>query len=238
MSDAIQKRGGLPIVRPAKAALDGLRKQANHQKIYGVAEENREDLFVCFDISSSMLDPVGGINNVKKVTAAINAAEELVRASQSAQCRMGLVVYGTGAKMLCPQTENYRLLLASIAMIKPDGWTEIGAGLQMCAERLGSSSKARSKRIILLTDGLEMLDQWGESPVKAPTAMEVVNRLLVPHKIVVDCVAFGREADLELLNSIAKKTGGKLVTAYQEIELKKAFLQLETGVRGLLTSGK
>jgi Mg-chelatase subunit ChlD len=180
-----------------------------------------------------MLDPVGGINNVKKVTAAIEAAEALVKASTAAQCKMGLVVYGTGAKMLCPQTENYQLLLASIAMIKPDGWTEIGAGLQMCAERLGSASKARSKRIILLTDGLEMLDPFNS---RAVHAMPIVDSLLVPNKIVVDCIAFGHEADLELLNSIARKTGGKLVTAYQEIELKKAFLQLETGTRGLLAA--
>jgi hypothetical protein len=84
---------------------------------------------------------------------------------------------------------------------------------------------------------MEMIDPWDEKPgKKAPTALSVVDKLLVPNKIVVDCVAFGKDADLELLDTIAAKTGGKLVTAYQEIELKKAFLQLETGTRGLLAA--
>jgi len=228
MGDGIQKRAGLPKTLSGKAALDNLRAAANHQKTY--ANMTQEDLVLCLDVSSSMLESMD-ISNPKdqKLRQMINATHDLVRASSAPICKLGLVTYGDDAKVLCSLTDKYNIFDASVDTIKADGWTNIGLGLMKSVEMLGQSTKMRLKRIILLTDGMEAC-------TKPPLASEVVDRYVIPMKIVIDCVAFGEDADLDLLNSIAKKTGGTVYSASNADALKKTFLKLESGARWLLTA--
>ncbi len=110
------------------------------------------DLVLCLDTSMSMsaldFDPMNRLEAAKK------AAEEFIRKRNLD--RIGLVVFGGKAIMQCPLTldhESLVELLRSISLnaTQTDG-TAVGTALSLASSRL-AESEAKSKIIILLTDG-------------------------------------------------------------------------------------
>lgn len=126
------------------------------------------DIMLVLDISSSMR-AIGfpesySINRIKellhtnklpsnRIELAKNAAKNFIKGRKSD--RIGLVVFSKSAFTQCPLTLDYNILLqlldkVNIGLIE-DG-TAIGMGIATALNRL-KSSKAKSKIIILLTDG-------------------------------------------------------------------------------------
>ncbi|HOW89433.1 MAG TPA: VWA domain-containing protein, partial [Elusimicrobiales bacterium] len=110
------------------------------------------DIMLCLDTSYSMA--AVDFSPYNRLDAARNAAAEFI--GHRANDRIGMVVFGGAAVLSCPLTLDYRSLLellesVSINMTKADG-TAIGDALITAVNHL-KDSKAKSKIIILLTDG-------------------------------------------------------------------------------------
>lgn len=197
------------------------------------------DLVLCLDISGSMneddLSPT-------RLDAAKEVAASFVRKRKGD--RIGLVVFAAESFTPCPATTHYDFLLQSIYSLHTkmllDG-THIGEGLASSVSGL-EKSKAPSRVIILLTDGMNDPNEQDVSPADA-------TELAKSFGIKVYTVGVGKQGEIEvrrkdragnivkvkmtnaidepLLKTIAAETGGKyfratdnngLQTVYDEID--------------------
>ena len=196
------------------------------------------DIVMAIDVSASMLardlEP-NRLEALKKV------ANEFV--NQRPNDRIGIVVYAGESFTKTPITSDKRIVRNTISEIKwgeLDGGTAIGMGLGSAVNRL-KESKAKSKVIILLTDGVN-----NTGFVDPKTATE----LAVGLEIKVYTIGLGTngtasfpyakdpktgkllfrnspvEIDEELLQYIAKETEGKYFRATDNLKLKAIYEEI------------
>jgi Ca-activated chloride channel family protein len=129
-------------------ALAGPRAGAYYREI----EMSGVDIMLTLDISSSMssldFEPKNRLEIAKQVVGRFISERE--------NDRLGLVIFSSGAFTQCPLTLDHDLLLDLLKKVKigliEDG-TAIGNALAVSVGRLKDSA-ARSKVIVLLTDGM------------------------------------------------------------------------------------
>lgn len=109
------------------------------------------DIVLVFDISGSMLAEDFRPNRIE---AARKVAQDFIDGRTND--RIGLVIFAGESFTQCPMTLDYRVLKELLAQVKTgmieDG-TAIGMGIAQGVNRL-KESKAKSKVMILLTDGV------------------------------------------------------------------------------------
>lgn len=152
--------------------------------------------------------------------ALVQAVGELCRRSSQANCRLGLVIFSDKADLYVPFTEDFERVVSKMPQEAPLGGTAV-------REALGLACKlewpCRRRRLVLLSDGMPTTGD----PIPA-------GKVLAESGVVIDTVACGDGADRETLAELARVGGGRFVDCGSVGELVRAFLQLETKVRGLL----
>lgn len=200
-------------------------------------ETNTEgiDIVLAVDISSSMLAQDFSPNRLE---AAKDVASDFVLGREND--RIGLVVFAGESFTQCPLTTDHAVLVNLFKDIKAgmveDG-TAIGLGLANSINRL-KDSKAKSKVVILLTDGV---NNRGE--IAPETAAELANTFGIkvytvgvgtkgtaPYPVQ---TAFGIqmqsmpvEIDEAILNKIADETGGKYFRATSKNKLEDIYTEI------------
>lgn len=196
------------------------------------------DIVMAIDVSASML-----ARDLKpnRLEALKKVANEFV--NQRPNDRIGIVVYAGESFTQTPITSDKRIVRSTISKIKwgdLDGGTAIGMGLGSAVNRL-KESKAKSKVIILLTDGVN-----NTGFVDPKTATE----LAVGLDIKVYTIGLGTngtasfpyakdpqtgkllfrsspvEIDEALLKYIAKETEGKYFRATDNTKLKAIYEEI------------
>jgi len=196
------------------------------------------DIVMAIDVSASML-----ARDLKpnRLEALKKVANEFV--NQRPNDRIGIVVYAGESFTQTPITSDKRIVRNTISEIKwgeLDGGTAIGMGLGSAVNRL-KESKAKSKVIILLTDGVN-----NTGFVDPKTATE----LAVGLEIKVYTIGLGTngtasfpyakdpqsgellfrnspvEIDEELLKYIAKETEGRYFRATDNTKLKAIYEEI------------
>jgi len=192
------------------------------------------DIILAMDISSSML--AEDFKPKNRIEAAKTVAAEFIKGRQND--RIGLVVFAGQSFTQCPLTLDYGILLrflqeVHIGMIE-DG-TAIGMAIGNCVNRL-RDSKAKSKVVILLTDGRNNrgeLDPLTAAKVAKTFDVRIYTigagkkgDALYP----VEDPIFGKryvrmpvEIDENLLTQIASITGGKYFRATDRSSLEKIY---------------
>jgi len=157
--------------------------------------------------------------------------------------RIGLVTFATLAATRCPLTLDHDMLRDFVGGIDfaPTGedQTAIGMGLGTALNRL-RTSKAKSKVVVLLTDGRNNAGQVGpEAAAEAARSLGVKLYTIGvgsrgPVRCRVDTPQGGKgyvrvEADLDedLLESMAKPTGGRSFRATDAAGLSSAFREID-----------
>ena len=173
--------------------------------------------------------------------------------------RIGLVSFATVATTRCPVTLDHDMLDRFVGEIdfSPSGQdaTALGMGLASAVNRL-RASKAKSKVVVLVTDGKNNAGAVGpEAAAQAAEALGIkVYTIGVGSRGVVSCliddprvgpryVQFQADLDEDLLQKIARQTGGRYWRATDAKGLEDAFRQIdrleksesETRVRTLYT---
>lgn len=173
----------------------------------------------------------------------LDAARAVIRdfISQRKTDRIGVVVFGADAYVLSPPTLDYHLLDGLVARMELDlidgNGTAIGDALGVAAARLRRST-ARSKAVVLLTDG----DNKGGklAPEYAAHLVNTVGARLYTVQIGqgAEAQVLDRRRDLfgqpryvsmpfpvnpELLKSLAEKTGGSMYVATDATALRAGF---------------
>ncbi|MEK6564151.1 MAG: VWA domain-containing protein [Candidatus Omnitrophota bacterium] len=200
------------------------------------------DIVLAIDCSTSMLaeDFKLGGRRQNRLEAVRDVVKDFVRGR--ANDRLGLAAFAGGAYTACPLTLDHGWLLENLERVKTglieDG-TAIGLGL-VCALNSLKSTKAKSKVVILLTDGRN--NAGGISPL---TAAEAARAL----KIKVYTIGagtkgsapypvkdfFGNTAyqlmevdiDEDVLKEIAAKTEGKYFRATDTESLRQIYKEID-----------
>ena len=193
------------------------------------------DIVIAVDISSSMLAQDLKPNRLEALKT---VAAEFINDRQND--RIGLVIYAGESYTKTPVTSDKSVIIKSLNDIVFDGviqdGTAIGMGLATSVNRL-KESKAKSKVIILLTDGVNnsgfidpstAADLASNYGIKTYTiGLGSNGNALAPVALNADgSFRFGMtkvEIDEELLESIASKTGGLYFRATNNESLQNIY---------------
>ena len=196
------------------------------------------DIVVAVDVSGSMLAKDFKPNRMEALKRVASAFVD-----ERPNDRIGLVVYASEAYTKSPVTSDKAVIQEAIASIKYDNvlqdGTGIGMGLATAVNRL-KDSKAKSKVIILMTDGVnnagfiepetasDIAQQYGikvytigigsngmaESPYAIGPNGQLIFRMM---KV---------EIDEQLMKNIARKTGGKYFRATSNDKLAQIYSEI------------
>ncbi|NOZ60817.1 MAG: VWA domain-containing protein [Calditrichaeota bacterium] len=193
------------------------------------------DIVLAMDVSSSMLaEDLDRHKN--RLEVAKEVATDFIKGRTND--RIGMVVFSGKSYTQCPLTLDYGILIKFLDEIKigmiEDG-TAIGMALATCVNRL-KNSKAKSKVVILLTDGR---NNRGE--IDPITAAQIAKTFKIRVYTIgagsrgqamypIDDPFLGKryvpmqvDIDEELLNKIADITGGKYFRATDKKSLEKVY---------------
>jgi Ca-activated chloride channel homolog len=202
------------------------------------------DIVLVLDISGSMqaMDYEKLGQRQSRIDAVKDVVREFIRARPND--RIGMVVFGTRAYVASPLTLDHDWLDRNLNRVRiglVEGNTAIGAGIGTAVNRL-RDTKAKSKVIVLLTDG-------GEN-VRNPPALEAA-KAAKEFNVRVYTIGAGSQglapipvydpagnllgyrqiqADLDedLLKQIAAATGGQYFRAADTASLRKTYAQIDS----------
>ena len=201
------------------------------------------DIVLASDVSGSMLAKDLKPNRLEALK---EVAEKFVM--NRPNDRIGLVVYASEAYTKTPVTSDKTIILDAIKSIEYDNrlqdGTGIGMGLATAVNRL-KDSKAKSKIVILMTDGVNnagFVDPDAAADIAKKYGIKVYSiaigtngNAMFPYAIAPNGDFLYKmmpvEIDTKLLQSIASKTGGKYFRATSNDKLEdiyNAINKLET----------
>ncbi len=210
------------------------------------------DIMLCMDVSTSMLAEDLHPNRVK---AAREVAIEFV--SGRPNDNIGLTLFAGEAFTQCPMTVDHAVLINMLQGLKVDmtqhgmieDGTAIGMGLASAVARL-KDSKAKSKVIILLTDGsnnrgdispltaAEIAKSFGIRIYTIGVGTNGLARYPMPVAGGVQYLNIPVEIDSKTLQSIASATDGEFYRAQNTEALHEVYKEIDQLERTKLTTKK
>ena len=196
------------------------------------------DLMMLLDLSASM--NIEDLAEESRMTTAKRTMEEFIK--RRTDDRIGFLVFSGEALTLVPPTLDYGLLLAALRKADTgqlkDG-TAIGDGLALAVNRL-KNSKAKSRVIVLLTDGennVGQVDPLTAGDMAAGYGIKVYTiaigkegRVRMPIRrkgmlgeTVTTYQWFDNQLNPELLKDISKVTDGKFYRVEDKASLEGVF---------------
>jgi len=135
----------------------------------------------------------------------------------------GMVKFDSHAQPIQHPTTSFSAILIQLDAFQPGASTNIPdalrVGLEMFHER-----QVEKKRMVLLSDGQNM---------EETNYLDGVVGECVKVGVIVDCISFGENADINLLKSIATRTGGIYQHANSPLALMEAYKSLNYTIRYL-----
>ncbi|HRN58180.1 MAG TPA: VWA domain-containing protein [Agriterribacter sp.] len=175
------------------------------------------DIVLCLDVSGSMLAQDFHPNRLE---AAKKVAGDFVRNRPTD--RIGLVIFAGESFTQCPVTGNHAVLKSQISQVDGgfliDG-TAIGSGLATSVDRL-RSSEAKSKVVILLTDG-----ENNGGLIDPKTAMEIAKSMAIK----VYTIGMGSDG---YASTPVQGAGGQIIMQQEKVNIDEPLLKemaAETG---------
>jgi Ca-activated chloride channel family protein len=145
---------GLTLLSLAAAII----AMARPQKVLSIDDSKAEGIAICLtvDVSLSMRTPdfkIGGVPT-DRITAAKRVMRDFIRGRTND--RIGIVAFAGAPYLPCPMTLDHEWLENNIERVQlgvtADG-TAIGSGIAAAARRLDLEKGAKSKVLVLITDG-------------------------------------------------------------------------------------
>ena len=196
------------------------------------------DIVMAIDVSASMLAKDLKPNRLEALK---NVAADFIKGRPND--RIGLVEYAGESYTKTPITSDKSIVLQSLKNIKYNtiitGGTAIGMGLATAVNRI-KDSRAKSKIIILLTDGVNnagFIDPQTASELALEYGIKTYTIGLGTNGMALSPVALSNgvfqyarvqvEIDEELLKEIAEVTGGKYFRATNNRKLKEIYKEID-----------
>ena len=170
-------------------------------------------LEMVLDRSGSMAEEINGVEKIALVRVATRSATAFVAKHHD---QFGAIAFDVAPHTVVPLTRlnspaDAAAVDQKIDRISAEGGTNIYKALAAGAKEIENSTE-QNRHLVLLSDGIS----------EKGTYAQLVPRLKAEH-ITVSTVALGLEADFELLQAIAKETGGHFYATVDPRELPKIF---------------
>ncbi len=164
------------------------------------------------------------------LAAAKNAVRGVVRNLRRGDL-FGLVVFDTEAQVLVPLAaeRDVAALNRIIDGIQAGSSTNLAGGWCLGRDLLADAPAASPRKLLLLTDG--QLNAGVTEPALVTQMAEVA---LEKHRIRTSCLGFGAGYNEDLLDAVAKATGGALHDANQPDQLPEVFRKELDGLQSVL----
>jgi Ca-activated chloride channel family protein len=199
------------------------------------AVKKTADIVVVMDISGSMWaedEPGGGA----KIEAARRGLAQFVN-QLSPEDRLAIITFNDQITTLSPLAavgERRPALIEAINSIQPEGPTRLyDAILQAHADLRGGGDPQRIRAIVVLSDGRDEALQADGSVAQASTNSldDVIDAIQIGEEggnaIKLFTIAYGGEADQELLRALSELTGGKGFSAGTET-IREIYSEIAT----------
>lgn len=209
---------------------------ARPQMIYEnrVVKKNGIDIAISLDLSQSMLQDDFSPNRLEKAKEVLG---EFI--DKRGNDRLSLIVFGGDAYTKVPLTFDHNVVKEMVSKLTVDDITSnnrtaIGMGIGVALNRL-KNSEAKSKVIILLTDGENNSGEMSPSAaadiakelgIKIYTIGIGAREIQIPTLFGYQTVK-NNELDENLLQNIAKTTGGEYFRAGNSKEFKEIFNKID-----------
>ena len=196
------------------------------------------DIMLVIDVSDSMHALDFTPNRLEKAKAVV---KDFIKDRENDQ--LGVVIFGKDAFTLCPLTQDRAALTTFINRIDfdlVDGQaTAIGMGLASAVNTL-RKSKAKSKVVILLTDGennsgdidpiaaAEIAKAFGVRVYTIGVGSEGYVRIMQQTPLGPRVTRMPSHLDVKQLTQIAEMTGGQFFHATDDKSLEKIYAQINT----------
>jgi uncharacterized protein with von Willebrand factor type A (vWA) domain len=224
------------LIKKSTSLAVAVTKEASSKKTTTASSSDTETLIICLDCSGSMRNVVYDESresrtsqNTSKMQVAIDAACSLIKASGILSHVGAVAFHDVAAEVVPPSTVRGLLVERVHGFAKHEGGTQFAPALRSALGEIASHKWGAIKRIIFMSDG--------EDSGIPETLWSVVNEC-AQAKVLVDTVMFGASIEGEkTLREIASKTGGVFCLAKDAASLRRTFMALEAGARGLLTGG-
>lgn len=172
-----------------------------------------------------VVDTSGSMEQGSKLPAAKNALNAFVAQIQGDRDQIALVEFGSGTKNFVPLTKmtdaNRAQFQATIQAMSADGGTALIDAVYTAAQDLVQHGDSNAiNAIVVMTDGKENESYYGLSDL---------NQLLSRQQPapVIFTIAFGSDADEEMLSEIARIGGGQYRRA-SEVDLQELYKTIST----------
>lgn len=224
--------------------LNGFRQRAEHADVI--------DIMLCVDVSSSMAgadfvigtDTANRLDVTKIAVANFIQSRRLVPEERFGVDRLGLILYAGIAWTACPLTLDYTILEHEVGRVEPaserdmgKSGTAIGSAIGLAVRRL-SQSEAKSKVIVLLTDGVNnrfQLDPLTAAQIAAEYKIKIYTLGVGPVEVdqrmgnvSARARTQGNVVDEETLRNIASATGGAYYRATDLDSLEQAYREINS----------
>ena len=209
---------------------------ARPQMIYEnrVVKKNGIDIAISLDLSQSMLQDDFSPNRLEKAKEVLGEFIDKRRND-----RLSLIIFGGDAYTKVPLTFDHNVVKEMVSKltvndITSNNRTAIGMGIGVALNRL-KNSEAKSKVIILLTDGENNSGEMSPSAaadiakelgIKIYTIGIGAREIQIPTLFGYQTVR-NNELDENLLQNIAKTTGGEYFRAGDSKEFKEIFNKID-----------
>jgi Ca-activated chloride channel family protein len=170
-------------------------------------------LEMVLDRSGSMSEQINGVEKIALVRVATRSATAFVAKHHD---QFGAIAFDVAPHKVVPLTRlnspaDAATVNKFIDRIRAEGGTNIYKALAAGAAEIETSTE-QNRHVVLLSDGIS----------EKGTYAQIIPRLRAEH-ITVSTVALGLDADFELLQAIAKETGGHFYATVNPKELPKIF---------------
>jgi len=188
------------------------------------------DIVLSLDTSGSMREQ--GLNKRNTLQSRFKVVKDIVRdfISKRVNDNISIVVFGTSVMMASPLSFDKEAQKSIISYLRVGIVGEKTAMVDSLfyAVKVLKDSKAKSKIVILLTDGD---DNSSNMP------LDVAIRLLKKHSIKVYVIGIGN-LNKFILNQIATKTAGKAYIAYSKDDLSDIYEQINALEKSKINNNK
>ncbi len=184
------------------------------------------DIMLALDVSGSMKSPDATVTGRTRISVVKEEAMRFVDLRPNDA--LGVVIFGEDVMTRCPCTLDKKILkeviyYLDVGLIPFDG-TALNSALATCVNRLRNSS-AKSKIVILITDGVPMCDE-----ISTDTAIALAKKYGIKvYTIGVGGALEGMHSnmqdtiDMKLLEFIAQETNGHAFRAHNATELRGVY---------------
>ncbi|MFQ5638192.1 MAG: chitobiase/beta-hexosaminidase C-terminal domain-containing protein, partial [bacterium] len=212
----------------AKAVIDEAfvleaEDSARNPKAFSVNDKFTQNVDIAL-----VIDRSGSMNDENKISDAKKAANFFVGFMQNGD-NLAVVSFFVSAAIDFPLTtisghSTIQNAQNAINRIFADGGTSIAAGILAAQEELNKGNASNPHAIVLLSDGIS-------------SAEDVENALsALPEKTIIHTIALGSDADHDLLNRIASKTGGTFNPSSAANVLQLIYENIQGQITGMATA--